>query len=178
MIADPEQFVLSALQSRNRASAAACHLAREQEKLLAECTALESVARTCERLQHEATAAKAAEAEASDAARLVGEKLAEAQTKAADLEHALQQSTAREQTLRKENETLLTKLTEQLQVRAMAMDTEREQFEAEAAAAAAAASGNTVTTAATVPSEAPLSAAPASLAGDSRDAPSTPLPVD
>ena len=69
----------------------------------------------------------------ADAAQQMGEKLAEAQAKAADLEHSLQQSTAREAALRKENESLITKLTELLQMRAQAMDTEREEFEAQAA---------------------------------------------
>jgi chromosome segregation ATPase len=109
--------ILAALQARNRANAPACFLARAQETLLAEATALDATARTCERLQQEAAAAKAAEAQAADAARLMGDKLAEAQAKAADLEHALQQATARESALRAENETLLARLTEQARCR-------------------------------------------------------------
>lgn len=131
-MASPEEQVLAALRKRNAASAAACTLARSHEALLAEVSVLDATARTCERLEQEATVAKAAEAQAADAAQLMGDKLAEAQAKAAELEHSLQQTTAREEALRKENETLLTRLTEHLQMRAEAMDTEREEFEARA----------------------------------------------
>ena len=54
---------------------------------------------------------------------------AEAQAKSADLEHSLQQATAREAALKKENETLLAKYMEALQLQAAAMDGEIEQFE-------------------------------------------------
>ena len=128
--------MLNALRARNFAATAACTLARAHEVLLAEANVLDATARTCERLQQEATVAKAAEAQAADAAQLMGDKLAEAQAKAADLEHTLQQTTAREAELRKENETLLLRLTEQLSLRAQAMDSEREQFEAQVAQAA------------------------------------------
>lgn len=137
---EPQAAVLEALRARNRSGAAACALARAHEAILAECTALELTARSCERLQQEAAVANAAEAQAASAAQQMGEKLAEAQAKVAELEHSLQQSVAREAAVRRENETLLARLTEQLQMRAMAMDTEVEQFErkleAEAAAAA------------------------------------------
>ena len=150
-VAGPEARVLALLRSRNRAAAPSLALARAHELLLAECTALEATSRTCERLQREAMAAKAAEAQAADAAQLVGDKLADAQARVAELEHDLQQMTAREAETHKENETLLARLTEQLQMRAMAMDTEREEFEA----AAAAASSAEVSAAATSSADAP-----------------------
>ena len=58
-----------------------------------------------------------------------GDPFAEAQAKSADLEHLLQQATAREAALKAENETLLAKYMEQLQLRAAAMGGEIEQFE-------------------------------------------------
>ena len=128
-MADAQGEVLAALRIRNRMGAAACTLARAHEVIVSDCTTLEAIARQCECLQQEATAAKAAEMQANDAAQQMGEKLAEAQAKAADLEHNLQNSTSREEALRKDNETLLVRLTEQLQMRALAMDDEVEQFE-------------------------------------------------
>ena len=151
--AGAQMAVLAALRIRNRMGAAACALARDYEALNAECTTLDGVARQCERLQQEATVAKAAELQAATAAQQMGEKLAEAQAKTADLEHALQQTTARGAELKRENETLLVRLTEQLQMRALAMDDEVEQFEqkrasfsGEAAAAAAVAASSDTTT--------------------------------
>ena len=143
--------MLEALRARNRAGAAACTLARAHEAVLTDVTMLEATALMCERLQQEAAVAKAAEAQAAEAAQLVGEKLAEAQAKAADLEHNLQQSTSREASLQKENETLLARLTELLQMRAMDMDTEREQFEEERERAEAAIAASKAEAAASAP---------------------------
>ena len=77
----------------------------------------------------EAAAAKASEASTSEAATLMAEKLADAQAKAADLEHRLKQITASEVAVRTENERLIDRLTEHLSVQAKAMDSEIEQHE-------------------------------------------------
>jgi len=60
----------------------------------------------------------------------MAEKLAEAQAKAADLEHSLKVAASRENALTAENERLLQRLTLQLQAEALVMDSEREQHEA------------------------------------------------
>ena len=129
--------VLEALRERNRASAAACHTARMHEALLADCTALEKVALKCERLEQEAEAAKGAEAQANDATRAMGEKLELELSKSADFEEAVRKLTASEASLKAENEALIVRLTEQLQIRAMAMDSEREEHEQRLQVAAA-----------------------------------------
>ena len=78
----------------------------------------------------EAAAARASNTETSEAARLMGEKLAEAQAKAADQEHSLKLAASREEALKAENARLIERLTTQLQAEAMAMDSEREHHEA------------------------------------------------
>lgn len=130
----PEQGVLQLLRERNKAMAACCATTRMHETLLADCTALEKVALKCERLEQEAEAAKGAEAEAIEATRAMGKKLEEALSKAADLEHSLRSVTASEAGLKNENEMLITRLTQQLQMQASAMDSEREEHEQRLAA--------------------------------------------
>ena len=130
----PEQSVLQLLRERNKAMAACCSTTRMHETLLADCTALDKVALKCERLEQEAEAAKGLEAEAIEAARAMGKKLEEALSKAADLEHSLRSVTASEAALKNENEMLIARLTQQLQMQASAMDSEREQHEQRLAA--------------------------------------------
>lgn len=132
--ASPELRVMQLLRERNQAMAACCTTARMHEALLADCTALEKVALKCERLEQEAEAAKGAEVEAIEATRAMGKKLEEALSKAADLEHNLRSVTASEAALKNENEMLITRLTQQLQMQASAMDSEREQHEQRLAA--------------------------------------------
>ena len=84
----------------------------------------------------EAATARASDSSASEAARLMGEKLGEAQAKAADLEHSLKLAAAREEALKAENARLIERLTLQLQAEAMAMDSEREKHEARKSGAA------------------------------------------
>ena len=67
-----------------------------------------------------AAAARASEAETADAAKLMATKLAEAQARAADLEHELKQVQA-------ENERLMERLTVKLEAQAIALDSERER---------------------------------------------------
>ena len=73
----------------------------------------------------EAAAARASDTSTSEAAQLMAGKLAEAQARAADLEHSLKIAAAREQSLESENARLIERLTVQLQAQAMAMDSER-----------------------------------------------------
>ena len=138
--ADPQEAMLARLNARNAINAPSLTLARMNEELLTEATVLDKenlerlkdlaiAGKEIEKLQAEKAAATTAEEQAKDAARQMGEKLAEAQAKSADLEHLLQQATAREAALKAENETLLAKYMEQLQLRAAAMDGEIEQFE-------------------------------------------------
>ena len=138
--ADPQEAMMARLNARNATNAPSLVLARMNEELLTEVNALDkenherskdlAIAGTeIGKLQAEKAAAAAAEAEAKEAARQMGEKLAEAQAKSADLKHSLQQATAREAALKKENETLLAKYMEALQLQAAAMDGEIEQFE-------------------------------------------------
>ena len=88
-----EEAVLLALRERNRAGKAACEITRSHERLLTAVKEAEVQARHCEQLREEAAAAKAAEVQAAQATRQMGEKLAEAQAKAADLQHTLKQIT-------------------------------------------------------------------------------------
>ena len=124
-----EATVLEALRERNRASAAACHMARMHEALITDCSALDKIALKCERLEQEAAAAHGAEAQANEATCAMGEKLQLALSKLADLEESVRKLTASEASLKAENEALIVRLTEQLQIRAMAMDSEREEHE-------------------------------------------------
>lgn len=134
----PEVRVIELLRQRNARAAAALEATRGYQALLRDCTALEAQARTCDRLQHEALAAKAAEAQAAEAAKQMGEKLEAVGSNTADLEHTIAKLTASEAALKSENERLLVRLTEQLQMQALAMDSEREQHEQRLEAVAAA----------------------------------------
>ena len=87
----------------------------------------------------EAAAARASDISTSEAARLMAGKLAEAQARAADLEHSLKIAAAHEQSLESENARLIERLTVQLQAQAMAMDSEREVHERQAKASSRAA---------------------------------------
>ena len=144
--------VLTALHERNRASAAACCTARMHETLLQDYNALEKTAMQCERLQQEADTANAAAVKAAEATHTMGQRLEEALARAADLDSQLKQVTASEAALKAENEALILRLTEQLQIRAQAMDSELEEHEhqrissevAAAAAGPAEAAGSTV----------------------------------
>ena len=57
-------------------------------------------------------------------------RLAEAQARAADLEHSLKRAAASEAALLAENERLIERLTVKLEAQAMALDSERERHEA------------------------------------------------
>lgn len=120
---------MAALAARNRAGLAACRAARMYEALLTDCDVLDGQVRVCERLQMEALAAKGAEKQAQEATQEMGAKLKEALANTADLEHQLREALTREAAVKAENETLLVRLTQQLQMQAEQMDAEVERSE-------------------------------------------------
>ena len=126
-----EASVLAALRERNRTGLAACRLARAEQALLAECTRLDAVERASERRSDEAIAAKAAEARAEDATRAMAAKLEEAMARIGELEHELESSKGERDALRKDNDGLLARLTEQLLRDAESANAEVERSEKE-----------------------------------------------
>ena len=78
----------------------------------------------------EAAEATAINASTSEAAQLVGQKLADAQAEVAELEQKVRRLETSEAALRAENERLMGRLTQQLQAEARVMDSELERHEA------------------------------------------------
>lgn len=110
-----------------RANEANAGVSREHIELLQQ--QLEVARSEASRASQDAAAARTKEEATAGAARDVADKLAAAQTQAAEQQLALEGATAREAALRTENARLLERLVRQLDVQAQAMDSEVEQHE-------------------------------------------------